>query len=146
MELYPFLLHIHSGLRWLLILALLIAIFKAIAGKFYKSYSVGTGANRFAMIMAHLQIIAGFVIYFISPKVVFSASAMKDSILRFYLVEHILMMIIAIALITIGFLRFKRVTSYDKKINSILVYYTIGLLLILAAIPWPFRFPGTGWF
>ena len=146
MNIYPFLLHIHSGLRWLVLLFLLVAIFKALGGKFYKSYSAGTGINRLAMIMAHLQLIVGFVMYFISPKVIFAGSAMKDSILRFFLVEHVLLMIIAIVLITIGFLRFKRTTSYDKKINSILIYYTIGLLLILAAIPWPFRIPGSGWF
>jgi membrane protein DedA with SNARE-associated domain len=94
----------------------------------------------------HLQLVIGFVLYFISPKVIFSASSMKDSVLRFFLVEHISLMIIAVVLITIGYVKSNRAADEMKKHKKLIIYYTIALVLILASIPWPFRGLGAGWF
>ena len=145
---YSILTHAHSGLRWIVLLTLLIAIGNAI-GK--------TNGNRpylnkdmrlslMALIFTHIQLILGLILYFISPKVVFSVESMSNSALRFFLVEHIFIMILAVILITVGYSRAKRAIDEGKKFRNILVFYLIGLLLILAGIPWPFQDYGTGWF
>jgi membrane protein DedA with SNARE-associated domain len=142
------LIHIHSGLRWLV----LIFILAVIIGAAYRLITrTNSGrccqfVNRFALTFTHLQILIGLILYFISPRVLFAASSMKDSVLRFFLVEHIGLMIVAAALITIGYFRAKKATDDVKKFKALLIYYSIALLLILSAIPWPFRGMNTGWF
>jgi len=144
---YNGLLHAHSGLRWVVLILLLAAIFNAFSKK---KTGVWTAKNKkialFAMIFTHVQLIIGLVLYFISPKVSFAEGFMKDSVLRFYAIEHISLMLIAIALITVGYSKAKRATSDAKKFGSIATFYLIGLILILASIPWPFRNLGAGWF
>jgi membrane protein DedA with SNARE-associated domain len=70
---------------------------------------------------------------------------MKDSLLRFFLVEHISLMMIAVVLVTIGYVKSDRATDEFKKYKLVVIYFSIALLLILAAIPWPFRALGAGW-
>jgi predicted acyltransferase len=102
------------------------------------------------LIFTHVQIIIGFVLYFISQKFSFSkgmGELMKDSVQRFYAVEHLSMMILAVVLITIGYSRSKRQELASKKHTTVLIFYGIGLALILVSIPWPFRVNlDGGWF
>ncbi len=145
---YDILKSAHSGLRWIVLLALLIAI----VNSFGKTKGGITYANKdkrkalFGLIFTHLQFVLGLVLYFVSPKVVFAASSMKSDVMRFYLVEHLALMLVAVVLITVGYSRAKRTSLDGKKFKSILVYYLLGLLLILIAIPWPFRDLGGGWY
>ena len=148
MSIYSTFVHIHSGLRWLVLIFILIAIINSAVKLFRKS---GTNQkdcifNRLSMILMHLQLVFGLVLYFISPKVIFSSNSMKDSLLRFFLVEHIALMIIAVVLITIGYIKSDRAVDVMKKQRQLLIYYSIALVLILIAIPWPFRGLGAGWF
>jgi hypothetical protein len=148
MSIYSIFVHIHSGLRWFVLIFILLAIIKSAINLSGKS-SVDQKASIFnllALIVMHLQLFFGLVLYFISNKVVFSASSMKDSLLRFFLVEHIALMIIAVILITLGYMKFKRAADFPKKNKVLLIYYLIALVVILAAIPWPFRGLGAGWF
>jgi membrane protein DedA with SNARE-associated domain len=94
----------------------------------------------------HLQLVLGLVLYFISPKVIFDASSMKNGMYRFFLVEHIALMVIAVILVTIGYVRSDRTDQDLKQHKQILIYYGIAFILILIAIPWPFRGFGSGWF
>jgi len=148
MNIYPIFVHIHSGLRWLVLLFILAAIVNAGIKLTSKSSSNCNDCafNRLTLIFMHLQLVLGLVLYFISPKVVFGAASMKDSLLRFFLVEHIGLMIIAVILVTIGYVKSDRAVDEFKKHKQILVYYSIALLLILVSIPWPFRGLGAGWF
>lgn len=148
MNIYPILVHIHSGLRWLVLLFIIAAIVNAGLKLTRKSSSNCNDCafNRLALIFMHLQLVLGLVLYFISPKVVFDAISMKDSLLRFFLVEHIGLMIIAVILITIGYVKSDRAVDELKKQKQVLVYFSIALLLILVSIPWPFRELGAGWF
>ena len=100
----------------------------------------------FAMVSYHIQFLGGLILYFISPKVSFAAGFMKDSIARFFAMEHILLMSISMILLTIGYSKSKRIIESDKKFKKIFVYYLISLLIVLASIPWPFRALGAGWF
>ncbi|MTI88203.1 MAG: cytochrome B [Balneolaceae bacterium] len=145
---YNGLLHAHSGLRWIVLILLLLAVIKALSGWFAdKDYSKGDKMlSLFTMIFTHIQFLIGLGLYFMSPKVVFSGDTMGNTIHRFFTVEHMLMMLIAIALITIGYGKAKRATETIQKHKKTTIYYGIALLIILAAIPWPFRALGAGWF
>lgn len=150
MDIYGILVRMHSGLRWVVLLLLIYAIINAArslsSGKYLKKDKM---VNLFTMISLHVQLLIGLILYFISPKVQFFEGWMKDSMTRFFAMEHILLMIIAIAVVTIGRSRAeKKLEGTRNKHRAILLSYVIGLILILISIPWPFaRWAsfGTGW-
>jgi hypothetical protein len=148
MNIYPVIVHIHSGLRWLLLLFIIATVVMAGIKLYRKSSSISRNwaCSRFALILMHLQLVLGLVLYFVSPKVIFDAASMKDGMLRFFLVEHIGIMIIAVILITVGYVKSDRAVDEKIKQKHLLVYYSIALLVILLAIPWPFRGLGAAWF
>jgi hypothetical protein len=84
----------------------------------------------------HIQLLLGVVLYFISPKVHFVDGFMKSSELRFYGLEHPLMMIVAAILITVGYSKSKKKTETIKKNKIIFIFYTISLVMIISMIPW----------
>ena len=145
---YNMLQHTHSGLRWLVLIFILIAIGSAIT-QWNKHSQDGTQLRwaNIAVRVTHLQLLLGFILYFTSPKVQFAANVMKDAQLRFYTVEHIAMMLIAVILITVGVSKAKKKTATSAKARTIFWYFFIALLLILISIPWPFREAlGGNWF
>ncbi|GAB3940330.1 cytochrome B [Spirosoma harenae] len=143
---YSGLVHAHSGLRWIALILLLAAVGTAISK--WQGQSGYTEGNRklylFTLISIHTQLLIGLVLLFISPKVNFGM--MSEKLYRFYSVEHTTGMLIAIVLITVGYSRSKRATDATTKQRLIGIFYGLGLLLILASIPWPFRIMGAGWF
>jgi hypothetical protein len=143
---YNMLSHAHSGLRWLVLVFLLLAIVTAYTKWSAKANYPAGKLPLLGLIFTHVQLILGLVLYFISPKVQFTAGVMKDPILRFYTVEHLSLMLIAIALITVGYSRAKRQAPAAQGHKTIFTFYLIGLILILVSIPWPFRGLGAGWF
>ena len=136
------LLHAHSGLRYVVLALLLAAIFIAYA-KWQKDESGDSKVYLFALIATHTQLLIGLILFFWSPKVNFEL--IKDRLFRFYSIEHGFMMIIAVVLITMGRVRSKKLQGGDKH-RTVLVFYGMALIVILAAIPWPFRNLGAGWF
>lgn len=142
-----FLQHAHSGLRWVALILLIAAIFNALSSKGKGKYAKKDKMlNLFAMITLHIQLLIGLVLYFISPKVQFIEGWMKIKQLRFYGMEHLLIMVIAIAVVTIGRKKAENASNIAVKHGTIVKWFTIGLILILAGIPWPFRNLGAGWF
>jgi len=140
------LVHAHSGLRWLVLGLLLYAIFNAI-GKNKSSYEKRDKmVNLFAMISLHIQLLLGVILYFISPKVSFASGWMKDAALRFYGMEHLIGMLAAIVVVTVGRKLAEKQESAILKNKKIALWYVIGLVLIIASIPWPFRGLGGQWF
>lgn len=147
---YPALLLIHSILRYVLLVLMLLALARALPGWMKKQTYTTTDRKLalFTVISAHTQLLIGLALYFISPIVKTGlanmGSAMKDRILRFYTVEHISMMIIAIALITIGSVAAKRAQEETKKHKRVFILFLLALLVIFASIPWPFMAAGEG--
>ncbi len=145
---YQGLLHAHSGFRWIVLILIILTLGKSLAGwlgkKEYKKSDRVTAL--LALIFTHIQLLVGLVLYFISPKVSFSSGVMAEKVLRFYTVEHSIMMIVAIVLITMGFSKVKKLSDSVAKHKRIAFMYGIGLLIMLAAIPWPFRGLGAGMF
>lgn len=141
---YNIMVSAHSGLRWLLLLFLLIALFQTFTrrGKFGDIKE--TKSVLIAFIFTHIQLLLGLILFFMSPKVQFGSSTMSSSLFRFFTVEHSLLMLVAIVLITLGYTRSKRA---PKPFNVVFNFYMIALILILIGIPWPFREAlGAGWF
>ena len=142
---YEILKHTHSGLRWVALILIIFAIYNSITAKeFTKREKL---INLFSMVSLHTQLLLGLVLYFISPRVIFTSGWMKDASFRFYGMEHLAGMLIAIALITVGYVKSKKGTTPAAIYKPIKLFYIIGLILILASIPWPFRANlGGGWF
>jgi hypothetical protein len=142
----------HSGLRWVVLILLLAAIFKALSGWLNKRPF--TNGDRklalFAMISVHTQLLIGLVLYvlYLQALPVSFGESMHRPELRFFTVEHIIGMLIAVALITVGNGKAKRGGSDKAKHKGVAVFYIIGLVIILAMIPWPFmsKFAGFRWF
>jgi hypothetical protein len=87
--------------------------------------------NLFALIAAHTQLLIGFVLYFLSPYVQFGSAAMKDRTTRYFTVEHWVMMVIAIVIITIGHSKSKKKTTGEGKYKTIAISYIIAFLVII---------------
>lgn len=149
---YQGLLHSHSLLRYILLIVLLLAVVNAFRKwQGNKPFSpMDNKLSLFALIFTHVQVLIGIVLYVISPLVKQGLSqmpeTMSDTILRFWVVEHLVGMLIAAVLITIGRARSKRQTTDAGKNKQVAIWMGIGLILIIASIPWPFRELGKAWF
>lgn len=137
---YNILQHLHSVNRWIILVLLLLTIATAFQGWFgKKTYTEGDRKKAlFTLIFTHIQLLLGIVLYFISP-IIKSKAGMKDALWRFYAVEHFSMMILAVILITVGYAIAKRKSVDIAKFKMTAIFYLIALLIMLAAIPWPFR-------
>jgi len=132
----------HSGVAYLVLIFLFIAIVNAIIG--LSSKKQFTEKDRklglVALIFSHIQLLLGLILYFVSPMVQTlngnMGEVMKNSTLRLYGVEHPLINIIAIVLITIGWSKHKKATTSENKFKKFAIFYTLGLILILSRIPW----------
>ena len=87
------------------------------------------------------SLLIGLLLYFVSPRLsLFSelgmGEVMKDSVNRLYLIEHPLINILAIALITIGYSKHKKKLTSTPKFKTIAIFYTLALVLFLSRIPW----------
>lgn len=136
MNAYSIFKYIHSGFRFIVLILVLLAIINALAGWFgKKSYTEGNRKlNLFAMISAHTQLLLGIILYFLSPFVQFNGETMKDATTRYWTVEHLVMMIFAIVLITIGHSRSKKVALPEAKHRAIAIFYILAVVVIVAAI------------
>ncbi|MCF6139917.1 hypothetical protein L1S34_01310 [Flavobacterium sp. K77] len=135
---YQFIQKFHSGWAYLALLILVVAVVNALIGKF--SGKEFTSKDRkialFALIAIHIQLLVGLVLYFVSPLGLESLGQMSDKALRLTSLEHPLINIIAIALITVGWSKHKKLVSSESKFKTFSIFYGIGLLLILSRIPW----------
>ena len=136
MNAYSFFLHLHSGFRYIVLLLVLLAIIRAWndwLGK--KSYSEGNRKlNLFTMISMHTQLLIGLILYFLSPFVQFNSQTMKQFDTRYWTVEHLTAMIIAIILITIGHSKSKKIALPEGKHKAIAIYYTLALVIVIVTI------------
>ncbi|OXG08061.1 hypothetical protein BC749_101244 [Flavobacterium araucananum] len=135
---YNFLQKFHSGWAYLALLVLLIAVVNAIIG--LTSKKEFTAKDRkialFALIGTHTQLLIGILLYFVSPLGKAAFGQMSNAALRLTSLEHPLINLIAIALITIGWSKHKKLINSEAKFKTFAIYYGIGLLLILSRIPW----------
>lgn len=130
---YEILRSAHSGWRYLVFILLIIAVIQALAGWFgAKPYNESNRKlNVFALISAHIQLVFGLILYFLSPLTKMESA---EPIGRYWKMEHIGMMILAIILITVGNARSKKGIDGVAKHKSIAIFFGLALVIIIAAI------------
>jgi len=133
--------HMHSLLRWVILILLIYTLIRSFLGKAGKE-------AKFLTITSHIMLLIGLAQWFLGSwglkliQNVGMGEVMKNASQRFFAVEHTFTMIIAIALITVGGVSVRKGKSNAKW------FYLIALILILMRIPWPFMEAGIarGWF
>ena len=135
---YNFIQKFHSGWAYLALLVLVIAVVNSFIGM--SSKKEFTAKDRkialFALIGIHTQLLVGLILYFVSPLGFASLGQMADKALRLTSLEHPLINIIGITLITIGWSKHKKLNTSESKFKTFSIFYGLGLLLILSRIPW----------
>ncbi|MBM4279678.1 MAG: hypothetical protein FJ137_02590 [Deltaproteobacteria bacterium] len=142
------LLHLHNLLRWVVLIAGVIAVVRAqraLSGN--SPYARGPGMI-FVMAL-HTQLLIGLALYFGTSGYVASflaapGASMKDAVLRFFGMEHLVMMLAAIVVGTIGSAKARRGADDGAKNRAARTFFAVALVLLLAGIPWPFRAVGAG--
>lgn len=146
---------LHSILRWLIVLAAIFTIIRAATGLSFKRgwMALDNRASLWYTILLDLQMLVGIILYFfLSPvtKIALQnfSGAMGDAVTRFFAVEHWVIMLIAIVIAHIGRSMARKASDAAVKHRRTLIWTVISILLVLAAVPWPFLAPGAGrgWF
>ena len=135
--------NLHSYLAYVVLAVLVIAVINAIAGWLGKkdfTMQKDLRVSLFALILSHIQLLVGLLLYFISGNGLKAIQTLGMSGLnapaRLLALEHPFINIIALVLITIGWSRHKKFMESNKKFKTISIFYGLGLLLILSRIPW----------
>src|ERR1700748_72412 len=133
MSIYEIFRDIHAWFRYVLFLLVLIAIIQSLMGWLgNRPYTEGNRKiNLFAMISADVQLLFGIVLYFLSPCVQSKSGTMKDPTLRYFTVEHWVMMLIAIALIHVGHSKSKKAILPQIKHKNIAIFYILAILIVV---------------
>ncbi|MFT4061880.1 MAG: hypothetical protein QM642_05925 [Edaphocola sp.] len=141
-------LHLHSVLRYVLVMVAVWAIVKMASGR--NGNRSFTAADKrpalLFLIFMDVQLLVGLFLYFTSPVWGFATLnnnatgvVMKDSAMRFFAVEHIAAMLIALVLVHIGYAATKKPIADKQKFNKAFWLFLVAFILMLASIPWPFR-------
>ncbi len=138
------LLVLHNILRWLVLIFAFWTVFSAISGLTSKRNYVNSDdkSNFFFMLSMDIQLLIGMILYFNGQwfeRLKNLGDNMKDPNSRFFTLEHFLLMLIAWILVHVGRIAVKKAATNRLKFKKQLTYFGIALLIILLAIPWPFR-------
>jgi hypothetical protein len=143
---YPFLLALHSLVRWVVVAAAIQALVVAWAGWLAARPYTPLGRRSAAILTGaiDLQVLLGLALYFLASPITRSAlaapgAAMGDSQLRYWLVEHPLLALLAAALAHLGSARARRAVAEADRWWRAAVYFTAAALAVAATVPWPFR-------
>lgn len=135
---YDFIQKFHSGWAYIVLILLLVAVVNAIIG--FTSKKEFTPTDRkiglFTLIATHTQLLIGLILYFVSPLGKAAFGQMSNAALRLTSLEHPLINIIAIILITIGWSKHKNLITSESKFKTFSIFYGLGLVLILSRLPW----------
>lgn len=136
---YNFLLHFHSGLRWLVLLVAIVVVLKSLVGLFG-----GTKYSKFDGIIApayvglmDLQLLIGLILYFfLSPFTSDFSFNMSDDVIRFWAVEHLALMLFAVIAAHVGRSISKKTDDAQVKYRFQSIFFGMSLILMLMGIPW----------
>lgn len=127
---------VHSYLRYFILIALIVVILKSLLG-WLQNKPYGVWDNKLGLylfIFTHMQLLAGLILFFTSDMVQFSTAFKENDTLRYWLMEHSSMMLIAIVLITMARITSKKMTSDIAKHRRMVVFNVLALVIILVAI------------
>jgi hypothetical protein len=140
---------LHSWIRWIVLVTALIAIVRGIRGKTARAPwgPADDAAGRWFVTSLDIQMLIGLALYFFLSPYTMSAwsnmgEAMRDPMLRFFAIEHLVGMIGGTALVHIGRVRIRKAADPQRKHTLAVVFFAIALLVIAASIPWPFMSTG----
>lgn len=135
--------NLHSYFAYIVLLILILATVNALVGWLSKKefrFEKDLRLSLFALILSHLQLVIGLIVYFVSANGLKALQTLGmgglNSAARLLAVEHPFTNILAIAFITIGWSRHKKTDHSTTKFKRIGLMYGAGLLLILSRIPW----------
>ena len=142
---YNSLLYVHSIIRWIIILLCIVVIVRSLSGMMARRAfgAADKRAGLFLMIAAHLQLLVGLYLWLFGPLGLANirnlgfGEVMKDRVYRFFAVEHIFGMLVAIALITMGRGVSKKAIPDRAKHKRTFWFILVALLIIFATVPWP---------
>ncbi|PWT70976.1 MAG: hypothetical protein C5B59_19015 [Bacteroidetes bacterium] len=152
------LVYVHSILRWLILIFLILSITRSFSGWRTKRIFMSNDRRTwlFTLIFSHITLLLGLYQVFFGRYGIFTTTLpagthlMKNKFFRFFWIEHPIAMILAIVFVTLGYGMSKKPVSDETKFRKAFIYFVIALLFIITAIPWPFReivgrplFPGT---
>ncbi|MES1221507.1 MAG: hypothetical protein ABUT20_38765 [Bacteroidota bacterium] len=151
---YTGMLHLHSGLRWIILVLLLIVIFRSLTAGNRPFNNTDRKFGLFTMIACDIMLLVGLYLWFVGAYGLntIQEQPMKDimtnKVLRFFSIEHTTGMIIALILVHVGKSVAKKKLPDAVKHKRTLIFFGLALLIILLSIPWPFREVGAGrgWF
>lgn len=141
---YNALLACHSIFRWLVLVSLIVTVLIGIRGwltnkRFTK---VDNQFRHWTATIVHIQFLIGILLYYISPIIRNFFENFKEAVklreIRFFGMEHSLMMLIAITLVTIGSYKAKRGIDDISKYKTMVLFFGLGLIIICLSIPWKF--------
>ena len=134
---YTGLSHLHHYLPYILFFLMGLVILKSIKGMIFQEEYTESDKKLglFAMIVAHVQFTIGIALYFVSPMVISMGDAMKDATTRLYAVEHPIMMVIAIVLLTMARSKTKNLSDVSAHKKNLL-FFMLALIAIVSRIPW----------
>jgi len=141
---YPALLASHSLVRWLVLIFIVYSIYRALAGLIRNRTFSGTdnAFRHWTATVVHIQLMIGMTLYTQSPVVKYfrtdTETALQDPEMIFYGIIHIVLMLTATVLLTIGSALAKRKPTDKEKFRTMLIWFSITLIIIFIAIPWPF--------
>ena len=135
---YEFIQKFHSGWAYLAVLVLVVAVINSFVGLFSKKEFTAKDRkiSLFGLAAIHTQLLIGLVLYFVSGRGFDSLGQMSNSELRLTSLEHPLINLIGITLITIGWMKHKKLNTSESKFKTFSIYYGLGLVLIFSRIPW----------
>ena len=139
---YDILLHTHSILRWVVLVLLIATAIISLKNWLTKTtvwQSPVTRIFTFNTIFLHVQLVLGFILFFISPKMNFDGDWKANKIISFFTMQHVPSMLLAIILVTVGGALAKRRDNITMKYKLIAIFNIIALILILSNIPWPYK-------
>jgi hypothetical protein len=131
---YTGLLHTHSSVRYLVLIMLLIVIGKSLIGLVSKKpfLKIDNTLSLILLIVTHIQLLVGLILYFVSPRVSFAEGAMKTA--RYFTVEHAFGMILAVVLITVARVTSKKMTNDASKFKRLSYLNILALIVILGTL------------
>lgn len=131
-------------MRWLVFVSLLFAILIAYKGWLSKKQfsRFDNAVRHWTATIAHIQLAIGLCLYFVSPIISYFLHHYKEAVhdreIRFFGMEHSVMMLTAIVIITIGSIKAKRKQPDTEKFKTMAIWFSVALLIILTMIPWVF--------
>ena len=144
---YDVLLILHSLLRYALVFTAVFAIYRAVSGWQTNQPFTSTDnkASVFLVMFMHTQLVIGFLLYFVFSPFAEIGIDMKNPVIRFWKVEHLALMVMAVALFQVGRIVSKKAATDLLKHKKAAIFYTIGFVILMAGIPWPFMKVARPW-